>query len=85
MRTISHKIVLKHDRPIWTRPYHASDARKRVIAEQVKETLQSVIITPSTSPYASSVVLVTKKDGTLRFGVNYRKIKLRYFRIEQQP
>lgn len=36
--------------------------------------LQSGIITPSTSPYASPLILVSKKDRTQRFCVHYRKI-----------
>lgn len=50
------------------------DLKKRVIGEQVNEMLEAGIIARSTSPYASSVVLVPKKDGKMRFCVDYRKI-----------
>ena len=36
--------------------------------------LDSNIITPSSSPWASPMVLVRKKDGSLRFCVNYHKV-----------
>ena len=32
------------------------------------------VIQPSSSPWASPVVLVQKEDGTLRFCINYRKL-----------
>jgi len=38
--------------------------------------LQAGVVRPSTSPWASPIVLVTKKDGSVQFCVDYRKLNL---------
>ena len=42
------------------------------IAEQLERMQKIGVIKPSKSPWSSSVVLVRKRDGTLRFCVDYR-------------
>ena len=49
-------------------------AKKRVVEEQVKTMLEQKVITPSSSPWSSPVQMVTKKDGTIRFCIDYRKL-----------
>ena len=41
---------------------------------ELDEMLASGVIRPSTSPWASPIVLVEKKDGGIRFGVDFRKL-----------
>jgi hypothetical protein len=50
--------------PVNSKPYHYSPHHKTEIEHQVQELLQSGFITHSTSPFASPVLLVKKKDGS---------------------
>ncbi|KAK8788355.1 hypothetical protein V5799_021870 [Amblyomma americanum] len=70
-----HRIIVADDqRPLCQRPYRVSSKERDAIRHQVTQMLQDDVIQPSTSPWASPVVLVTKKDGTLRFCVDYRRL-----------
>ncbi|UYV84114.1 hypothetical protein LAZ67_X001216, partial [Cordylochernes scorpioides] len=68
------KIHTLSDKIIALRPYRASLVDQREIQEQVNQMLKFGIIEPSFSPYASPVTLVTKKDKTKRFCVDFRKL-----------
>ena len=55
-------------------PYRYAPARCRFIEDNCQQMLQQGITAPSNSPRASPVVLAPKKDGSLRFCVDYRKL-----------
>ena len=69
---VYHKIDVEGHRPIKQRtrrlPVHKHAEVKKLLGEM----LDQGIITPSDSPWASPIVLVTKKDGTTRFCIDYR-------------
>ncbi|CAN7067397.1 unnamed protein product [Brassica rapa subsp. trilocularis] len=68
-----HHIPLESNaNPVNLRPYRYSSLQKDVIDKMVHEMLDKGIIQCSTSPYASPVVLVKKKDGTWRLCVDFR-------------
>ena len=47
---------------------------KDIEQQQVKKMLCDEVVRPSTSPWASPVVMVKKKDGSMRFCVDFRKL-----------
>ena len=49
-------------------------ALRDTVDQLVQEMLERNVIRPSQSPWASPIVLVKKKDGTLRFCVDYRRL-----------
>jgi len=60
--------------PVASRPYRASATERETISRIVKEWKDVGIVTETNSPYASPVLLVTKKDGDARLVVDYRKL-----------
>lgn len=72
--TVKHRINTGDASPVHRRPYRVSQVERRVIQQEVDKMLSKGIIEPSSSPWASPVVLVKKKDGTWRFCVDYRHL-----------
>ncbi len=69
---IKHRIITVDEIPVRKRAYKVSMEKQQFIESQVQELLDKGIIRPSTSPWASPVVVVQKKDGGSRFCVDYR-------------
>ena len=71
---IQHSIHTTCPAPIRQHPRRPPMGQRGEIEKQVEDMLNRGIITPSSSPWSSPVVLVDKKDGTKRFCVDYREL-----------
>ena len=71
---IKHDIVTENTlpikQPVRRVPFHLRNEADK----EVNKMLQAGVIEPSSSPWASPVVLVRKKDGSLRYCLDYRKL-----------
>ena len=59
-----------------SRLYPMSEFKLRKVKEYLIDNLKKGFITPSKAPYASSILFTAKKDGSLRFCVDYRKLNV---------
>ena len=76
---ISGTSLVEHEIHTTGRPIRLPFRRQNPIVrdieqQQVKEMLRDEVIRPSISPWASPVVMVKKKDGSMRFCVDFRKV-----------
>ena len=69
-----HHINLTDPTPFKERHRRIPPAMVQSVREHLKEMLDLGVIRPSNSPFASNVVLVKKKDGTLRFCIDLRRL-----------
>ena len=75
-KVAEHKIVLKDpDTPSFKERFHRiPPPQLDEVREHLKLMLDAGVIRPSNSPWCNAVVLVRKKDGSLRFCIDFRKL-----------
>lgn len=71
---LEHRIDTASHLPVSASPRRLSFHERKEVKIQVDEMIQSGVIEPSNSPWSSPVVLVKKKDGSIRFCIDYRKL-----------
>jgi len=71
---VTHRIYTEDVPPIQSRPYSVPTNEQEFIKQEIQRMLENKQIQTSESPWTSPVVLVKKKNGKLRFCVDYRKL-----------
>ena len=81
---IQHQIRLTDDTPIRCKPYPLPYAMQEELRNEVDTMLEMGVVRPSTSPYASPIVMVKKKDGSNRVCVDFRKLN-KITKVDPEP
>ena len=74
IKGVVHHIDTGDAQPVAKNPYRCSLKERQIIEEQISEMIAEGIIEPIVSEWASPVVIVSKRDGTMRFCVDYRDV-----------
>lgn len=71
---IEHEIPLTDDIPVRQRYRRLPPSQYDVVKTHIQELLDQGVVKPSCSPYSSPIVVVEKKDGSIRLCVDYRQL-----------
>ena len=83
---IEHDIKLSSDEPIQSKPYPVPYAMLDDMKKEIDEMLRLKVIEVSDSPYSSPIVIIKKKDGTMRYCQDMRKVnRITRFDCEAMP
>lgn len=74
---IEHEIHLKDEKPFKEPHRHIPPGLLNEVREHLQDMLKAGAIRESKSPFSSNVVIVRKKDGSIRMCVDYRKLNQR--------
>ena len=69
-----HHIGTGLAQPVRLPPYRLPHAYHEAVKKELQEMLSSGIIEPSSSEWSAPIVLVKKKDGSIRLCVDYRRL-----------
>ncbi|GFN78674.1 reverse transcriptase [Plakobranchus ocellatus] len=72
--TLSHEIRLTTDAVIRVKPYPLPFAAREFVTQEINDLLSLGVIEPSDSPYCFPIVVVKKRDGSMRLCIDFRKM-----------
>ena len=74
-RALTHGInIIPGSKPISKPPHHLNASEASEVEWQLADYVQRGFIWPSLSPWASPILLVKKKDGSMRMCIDYRGV-----------
>ncbi len=71
---VEHDIHLKDSTPVRQRMYRIPQKLVPVLEEEITVMLELGVIEPSSGEWNNPIVLVIKKDGSIRFCIDFRKL-----------
>ena len=71
---IEHKVVTRTEEPVYKRAYPIPYALRDKVKKEIDDMLKAGIVEPSDSPYAAPIVLIKKKDQSLRICLDFRDL-----------
>ncbi|GFU02392.1 retrovirus-related Pol polyprotein from transposon 412 [Trichonephila clavipes] len=71
---VTMRSILKDEEPVCQPPRRLAFTERQELNKQIEEWLNEGIIRPSSSEYASPIVMVKNKDGSSRMCIDYRKL-----------
>jgi len=71
---VEHRILMLGRQPVRLPPYRIPHAYRARMQREIEDMLKSGVIEPSNSEWSFPLVVVPKKDGSLRICVGYRKL-----------
>ena len=69
-----HRIITDQAQPVRLPPYRIPHAYRDTVRQELMEMEQAGIIERSSSGWAAPIIMVNKKDGSLRMCVDYRQL-----------
>ena len=69
-----HEINTAYQAPIKIPPRRIPMFKRELVDQELDKMFEQEIIEPSDSPWSAPICLVTKKDGTCRFCIDFRKL-----------
>ncbi|KAK7095859.1 hypothetical protein V1264_005220 [Littorina saxatilis] len=78
------EIVLESEKPVRVKQYPLPHSQSESVQSEIDSMLKLGVIEKTSSPYSSPILLVKKKDGTMRFCVDFRQLN-KQVRFDAEP